>query len=321
MWWEPILNIILLAGGMFLLIKGADWFVEGASSVAKAMKIPSLVIGLTLVSLGTSMPEFSVSLTSSLKNMNDMSYGNVIGSNIFNVLVVIGISALFTPMLVSRHMQKYDIPILIGIYLLLMLFSFVITPNIINLVEAIILFSLTIIYTVFLILRSRNEIKENEEVVESKRKWWLNLILIVVGLASIIFGGDLVVENASSLALKLHMSEMLIGLTIVAVGTSLPELVTSMVAAKKGENDIAIGNAIGSCLFNIILILGFCSIFAPTKVELSSLVDVIVMLISVVMIFLFSLKTKEVNRKQGIILIICYAIYLSYIILRNIYQF
>ena len=321
MWWEPILNIILLAGGMFLLIKGADWFVEGASSVAKAMKIPSLVIGLTLVSLGTSMPEFSVSLTSSLKNMNDMSYGNVIGSNIFNVLVVIGISALFTPMLVSRHMQKYDIPILIGIYLLLMLFSFVITPNIINLVEAIILFSLTIIYTVFLILRSRNEIKENEEVVESKRKWWLNLILIVVGLASIIFGGDLVVENASSLALKLHMSEMLIGLTIVAVGTSLPELVTSMVAAKKGENDIAIGNAIGSCLFNIVLILGFCSIFAPTKVELSSLVDVIVMLISVVMIFLFSLKTKEVNRKQGIILIICYVIYLTYIILRNIYQF
>ena len=163
--------------------------------------------------------------------------------------------------------------------------------------------------------------KENEEVVESKRKWWLNLILIIVGLASIIFGGNSVVDNASSLALKLHMSEMLIGLTIVAVGTSLPELVTSMVAAKKGENDIAIGNAIGSCLFNIILILGFCSIFAPTKVELSSQHDVIVMLISVVMICLFSLKTKEVNRKQGIILIICYAIYLSYIILRNIYQF
>jgi cation:H+ antiporter len=281
------------------------------------MKIPSLVIGLTLVSIGTSMPEFSVSLQSSLAGKNDLSFGNVIGSNIFNTLVVVGVSAIFIPLVVSKEIKKYDLPILIGIYLLLILFGFVISSGTIEVWEAVILFSLTIIYTAFLIYRSREEIKNSKNEEAPKRKWWLNLILVAIGLAGIIFGGDLVVDNASFIATKLGMSDLLVGLTIVAVGTSLPELVTSMVAAKKGEADIAVGNAIGSSLFNVVLILGFCSMFAPAKVEFSSLLDVIVMIISAVAIFLFSFKSKKINLWQGITMIVIYGGYLAYIVLRN----
>ena len=322
MFWEMVLCIVLITVGMALLIKGADWFVDGASSIAKAMHIPALVIGLTLVSIGTSMPEFSVSLTSSIKGLNDMSFGNVIGSNIFNTFVVIGVSAILTPLVVSKEMQKYDIPILVGIYGLLAVFSFVITPNIIQVWESIILFSLTFIYTAFLIFRSRKEIAEEKEKAKiddgsKKRKWYINLLLVAVGLAGIIFGGDLVVDNAAKFAKFLGMSELLVGLTIVAVGTSLPELVTSIVAAKKGENDIAIGNAIGSCLFNIVLILGLCSTIAPAAVATSSLVDVVVMILSAVVVFVFSIKSKKVNRWQGVVMVIMYACYLTFIVLRD----
>ena len=320
--WESILSVLLLVVGMVLLIKGADWFVEGAASLAKALGIPSLVIGLTLVSVGTSMPEFSVSLQSSIAGLNDMSFGNVIGSNIFNTFVVIGVSAIMTPLVVSKEMKIYDLPILMGIYLILILFSFVISSGTIVLWESIIIFSLTIIYTGFLIYRSRQEIKANKDQEEApKRKWWLNVILVAVGLAGIILGGDLVVDNAALLAKKIGMSELLVGLTIVAVGTSLPELVTSIVAAKKGENDIAIGNAIGSCIFNVILILGFCSILEPVKVDLLSLVDCLVMLSSAIVVFLFSFKSMKVNKWQGITMISIYVVYLVYIVLRNVYGF
>lgn len=318
--WEIVLCIVLLVVGMALLIKGADWFVEGASSLAKAMKIPSLVIGLTLVSIGTSMPEFSVSLTSSLQGNIDMSFGNVIGSNIFNTFVVIGVSATIVPLVVSKQMQKYDLPILMGIYALLALFSFLITPGTIQVWESIILFSLTIIYTIFLILRSK-DVKIEENKNEKKRKWWFNLILVTLGIAGIIFGGKLVVNNASKLAMAMGMSEMLVGLTIVAIGTSLPELVTSIVAAKKGENDIAVGNAIGSCIFNVILILGFCSILEPYIVNVSNLntlIDVVIMLISAIVVFLFSLKSKRINRWQGIVMVLIYVTYFTYIVLRDI---
>ena len=318
---EIVLCIALLIIGMILLIKGADWFVEGASAIAKALKIPSLVIGLTLVSIGTSMPEFSVSLTSSLSGNIDMSFGNVIGSNIFNTFVVIGVSAIIVPLVVSKQMQKYDLPILMGIYLLLALFSFVITPGTINVIESIILFSLTIIYTIFLILRSKGQQVNEENSNRKQRKWWVNLILVAIGIAGIILGGKLVVNNASKIAIALGMSEMLVGLTIVAIGTSLPELVTSIVAAKKGENDIAVGNAIGSCLFNIVLILGFCSILEPYVVNVSNfntLIDVIVMLASAIIVFVFSIKSKKINRWQGIVMVLIYVVYFTYIVLRDL---
>ena len=311
------LYILLLIVGMFFMIKGADLFVEGASKVAKAMKIPSLIIGLTLVSIGTSCPELSVSIQSALKGMNDMSFGNVIGSNIFNTFVVIGVSSIFVPMLVSKNMFKFDIPILIFIYILLILMGFVITPNVINFWEGLVLFLLMIAYTVFLIIRSKNEPQEEEKEDEKPHKWYVNVIFIIVGLAGIIFGGDFVVDSASYIALKLGMSELLVGLTIVAIGTSLPELVTSMVAAKKGENDIAIGNAIGSSLFNVVLILSTSAMTSPMPIQMLQLFDVIVMLASAMMVLIFSAKKKEINRTSGIIFIIVYVAYFTYIIIRN----
>lgn len=316
-----ILNVLFLIIGMTLLIKGADFFVDGSSRVAKALKIPSLIIGLTLVSIGTSLPELSVSLTSSLNGLNDMSFGNVVGSNIFNVLVVIGASALFTPMIVSKSVYKYDIPVLIGIYAIVLLFGFVISPLAFVLWESIVILSLFIAYLVFLVIRTKKgEDQIVEEVKEEKpRKMWVNIVYIVLGCAAIIFGGDFVVDTASYLAGKLGMSELLISLTIVAVGTSLPELVTSMVAAKKGENDIAVGNAIGSCIFNMLLILGLSSTLSPIKIQAISIVDNLVMAFSVILIVFFALKARKITRTHGIIMVGIYAIYLAYIVLRNIY--
>ena len=312
MFWDVVLLIV----GMALLIKGADWFVDGASKIARAMKIPSLIIGLTLVSIGTSAPEFSVSVTAAIRGENDISFGNIIGSNIFNTFLVIGASALFTTLVVSKNMKKYDLPILIAIYLLLFLFAFAITPNIVSRWESIIIFLLTIVYTVFLIIRSKNE--EPVEEIENKTKWYMNVLFLVLGLAGIILGGDLVVDSASNIAKELGMSELLVGLTIVAVGTSLPELVTSMVAAKKGENDIAVGNAIGSCIFNVILILGVSGIILPVSVAWSSMLDVIVMLVSGVTIIVMTLKSNKIEKIKGIILILMYIAYLTYIIIREL---
>ena len=321
MFWSIVLNLLFLVIGMFLLIKGADWFVEGSSNVAKALKIPSLIIGLTLVSIGTSLPELSVSVNAALAGSADISYGNVIGSNIFNVFVVIGASALFTPMIVAKDVKKYDIPILIGIYALFALFSFVTTPLVLSRWESIILAVLFVSYIVFLVLRTKksgNEVAE-EEAPAKPRKMWVNIILIIVGIAAIVGGGEFVVTTASNLALMAGMSELLVGLTIVAVGTSLPELVTSMVAAKKGENDIAVGNAIGSSIFNILLILGVASTIAPIGFEFNTIVDAAMMMLSVVLVFIFAVKSNKINKVQGGVLILVYVVYLAFIILRNIY--
>lgn len=311
-------SIILLILGMVFLIKGADFFVSGASKIAKSLKIPSLIIGLTLVSVGTSAPELSVSLTASVQGKNDMSFGNVIGSNIFNTFVVIGVSSLFVPLTLSKEMKKYDMPILIGIYFILILFTLVTTPYVITTIESIIIFALTFVYILHLILRSRDEIKNAESVIENTGKWYINILLVGIGLAGIIFGGDFVVDSASYIAIKLGMSELLVGLTIVAVGTSLPELVTSIVAARKGENDIAIGNAIGSCIFNIILILGLSGIILPISIDTACIIDLLVMLASAVIILLLVFKNDSVSKKSGIFLITIYVLYLTYIILRNL---
>ena len=319
-----VLNLLFLVIGMFLLIKGADFFVDGASRVAKALKIPSLIIGLTLVSIGTSLPELSVSVTAALSGNADISYGNVIGSNIFNVFVVIGASAIFTPMIIDKAMKKYDIPILLGIYGLFAIFSFVITPKVLDRVESIIFCLLFIGYLVFLVLRTKKEGAqevEEEETEEKPRKMWINIVFILAGLAAIVAGGEFVVTTAETLALMAGMSKLLVGLTIVAVGTSLPELVTSMVAAKKGENDIAVGNAVGSSIFNILLILGVASTIKPIRFELSTYIDVIAMAVSALMLFIFAYKGSKVNRWQGALMIAVYAIYLTFIILRNFGMF
>lgn len=316
------LDWLWLIVGMILLIKGADFFVDGASKIAKALRIPSLIIGLTLVSMGTSAPEASVSINAAINDMNDLSIGNVVGSNIFNTLFILGVSAFFIPLVVSKEMEKYDIPIMVGVYLVLILFGFVITPYTLNLIESIILLLLFAGYIGFLIYRAKKSPNENAEEEDkedprSKKTIIKSIIFAVLGLAAIIFGGDLVVDSASNIAINLGMSEALVGLTIVAVGTSLPELVTSVVASIKKEADIAVGNVIGSNIFNVIFILGFSSTISPLVVNSAVFIDMIVMLASGIIIMVFTLFSNKINKWQGALLVLLYAAYLTYIIIRN----
>lgn len=323
------LNILLLIIGMGLLVKGADWFVSGSGAIAKALKIPPLIIGLTLVSMGTSAPEASVSINSAVNGMNDMSIGNVVGSNIFNTLFILGVSSLILPLSVGKDMKRYDVPIMVCLYGVLLLFAFVITPMKLDIYESVTMLVLFVAYTVFLILRTKKANKKlaatpestgelTAEVKEEKKKpIWLSIILAMIGLAGIIFGGDLVVDNAAAIAKSAGMSESLVGLTIVAVGTSLPELVTSVVASIKKENDIAIGNVIGSNIFNIIFILGLSSTISNLTLDTSALVDMLVMLGSGIIILLISLFSKKMQRWQGAITVLIYIGYLAYIIVRN----
>ena len=314
------LNVFLLVLGMVLLIKGADFFVDGSSRIAKAMKIPPLIIGLTLVSMGTSAPEASVSINGAITGLNDIAIGNVVGSNIFNTLFILGVSATIIPLFISKDMKRYDIPIMIAVYLVLLLFSFVISPFIIELFESILLIVLFVGYMAFLIVRAKKTAKlepMQEEKEEKKRPLWLSIIFTVVGLAGVIFGGDLVVNNASVIAQALGMSESLVGLTIVAVGTSLPELVTSVVASIKKENDIAVGNVIGSNIFNVIFILGVSSTINNLTLTMDGMLDMLVMLGSGMIIFFISLFSKKMTRWQGIVTLLLYVGYLAYIIIRN----
>lgn len=314
-------NWVLLIVGMVLLIKGADFFVDGSSGIAKKFGIPSLIIGLTLVSLGTSAPEISISINAVLDGSSDMSVGNVVGSNICNIFLILGLASIFTPLLISKDVKKYDIPIMVGLFVLLIVFSYLITPNVINWYEGLIMLLLFIGYTVFLIFRAKNE-NQNEEPQKNSNIVKC-VIFVILGLAAIVFGGDLVVDHARKIALDLGMSETLVSLTIVAVGTSLPELVTSVVAAIKKEGDIAIGNVIGSCIFNIILILGLASVVSPfgpsgsLAVQSAVIMDVIVMLFGGVSLLLISCFSKKVDRWQGIIFLVIYVSYIIYIIVRN----
>ena len=321
--WDKILQlkdpIVFLVVGMYLLIKGADWFVDGASNIAKLLKIPALIIGLTLVSMGTSAPEASVSINASLSGLNDISMGNVVGSNIFNVLVVGGCSAIFAPMVIDREIKLYDIPIMIFISALLVVFSFVTTPLVLNFIESLILVIVFVLYLVFLVVRAKktDTKQEKEEIKEEKPKALKSLALLVVGVLAIIVGGGWVVDGASDVARILGMDEILIGLTIVALGTSLPELVTSIVAAKKGENEIAIGNIIGSNVFNILFVLGLASTISSITVNADMLIDTLFMLGTGVALMIISFIRKDIGKKIGIISILIYIAYLAYIIMRN----
>lgn len=320
------LDILLLIAGMVLLVKGADFFVSGSSEIAKALKIPPLIIGLTLVSMGTSAPEASVSINSAVNGMNDMSIGNVVGSNIFNTLLILGVSSLIVPLSVGKDIKRYDIPVMVCIYGVLLLFGFVITPLKLDIFESVTLLALFAAYTAFLIIRAKKANRglalaggssTPQTAEKKKRPIAVSIIWAAAGLAGIIFGGDLVVDNASDIAKAVGMSESLVGLTIVAVGTSLPELVTSITASVKKENDIAIGNVIGSNIFNIIFILGLSSTISPLVLDRAALVDMLVMFGSGVILLLIALFSKKMQRWQGAVILLLYIGYLTYIIIRN----
>lgn len=307
-----ILNYVLLVVGFVLLIKGADFFVDGASSIAAKLKVPSLIIGLTVVSIGTSLPEAAVSISASLSGNNAISLGNVIGSNIFNLLVVVGASAVILPIATDKDLLKRDMPVNIGITVLLCV---LLLDGTLSRIDAAILLVLLAAY-MFILIRGALKNRAEEEDEKKVLSWVKSLIFVVVGAAAIIFGGDMVVDNATAIATKLGMSETLVGLTIVAIGTSLPELVTSIIAAKKGDSGIAMGNVMGSCIFNILFILGMAGVIQPLTADSAFFIDSSILIGIGVITMIFALTKKKTGRLEGAALLLIYIGYTAYIIMR-----
>ena len=309
---EYVLNLAMLLVGFFFLVKGADLFVDGSSSVAKIFKIPSVIIGLTIVSIGTSLPEAAVSITSSLQGSYDLSIANVIGSNLFNLLVVVGASALICPFAVDRMIMKRDFPICIGITGVM---AIMLIDRTLSRLEAGILFVIFVAYLILLVVSAMKDRQAEEEEFKTMSVP-KSLLFILLGGAGIILGGTFTVDSAKFFAASFGMSEMLIGLTVVAVGTSLPELVTSIVAAKKGESEIALGNVVGSCVFNIMFILGMSGLVHPLFCGAEALIDTVILIVANVVMYILCTSGKRINRPEGLACIVIYVIYVAYTILR-----
>lgn len=315
------MSFILLIIGFVFLIKGADIFVDGAASIARKFNVPSMIIGLTIVAMGTSAPEAAVSITSSLAGQNDMSVANVVGSNFFNILMVLGVSSIIAKLPVEKNTIKKDTPFLLLVSGLLLLFALDLN---IGRIEGIILLG---VFTYFLVdtvksakNQSLNKIDEaaisSDEATVQDTSILKTILLSIIGVVGIIIGGDMVVDSATSIATTLGMSANLVGLTIVSVGTSLPEFVTSIVAIKKGETDIAIGNVIGSNLFNILLVLGLATSIKPISISFIAFIDIIFMMFITVLLYLFMKRNNSLIKKHGLILVPMYFIYITYTIVR-----
>ena len=317
-----LLSIIVLLIGFILLIKGADFFVDGSSSVARQFKIPGLVIGMTIVAMGTSLPELSVSVTSSLAGHNQLAVSNVVGSNIFNLMVVLGASALFSVLSVEESVIKKDLPFSIMAALLIVVDGLVFGR--VDRAWGGIFLALFVYFIISMIKRALKarqtamEKAEEEEIDEDIKilPLWRSLIYIIGGVVAIKFGGDFVVDSAEKIARALGVTETLIGLTIVACGTSLPELATSIAAARKHELDMAVGNAVGSNIFNILAILGIAAVIKPVAVSTENIIDSVVLIAFSAFVWLICWKKKELKRTSGIIMMIMYAVYLVYICVR-----
>ena len=311
--------LLLLIVGFVFLIKGADFFVEGASAVAKKLHVPALVIGMTIVAMGTSLPELSVSVTASLANSNQLAIGNVVGSNIFNLMVVLGSCALFSVLEVSEDTIKKDFPFSVLCAVALMVMGLI--GYEVGHVDGAILLVAFIIFLLSMLSaakKSRKAAAEAEEEAEIVNiPTWLCIIYIIGGAVAIKFGGDWVVSSCTTLALTFGMSETLVGLTIVALGTSLPELVTSVVAARKNELDMAIGNVVGSNVFNILLILGTASAISPLTFMTVNAIDIAILIVFSVIVWIMCLVKKNLSKVQGIIMLLLYVGYLAYIIVRD----
>ncbi|WP_432361417.1 calcium/sodium antiporter [Sporosarcina sp. UB5] len=314
---------ILLIVGFALLIKGADLFVDGSSNIAKLLRVPSILIGLTIVAFGTSSPEATVSIIAALEGSADVALGNVVGSNIFNITLVVGVAAFLYPLRVQSETVRKEIPftLLASAALLILMsdiFLQVSNSNLLTRSDGLIFFlflSIFMYYVIEIGLRSRKD-TAGEPVPEGIR-WGKNIFITLLGLAAIIFGGDLVVDNGTKIAYSLGMSEALVGLTIIAIGTSLPELVTSISAALKKESEIALGNIVGSNIFNILFVLGASATISPLPVNDKMFMDVILMIALTLVLLIFSRTNFTVGKREGSVLAIAYIIYMVYIIVRN----
>lgn len=308
---DMLIQIVLLVVGFVLLVKGADWFVEGVAGIAEKFGIPQLVIGLTIVAMGTSAPEAAVSITSATKGNAGITIGNVVGSNILNVLVILGLTAVITRVAVQKSTIRYEIPFMLVITLALL--GLGLSGNEISFVEGIILWVLFIIYMAYLFYMAK---KQKEEVEDSKEQpVWKLILLGVVGAVLVVWGADISVDAASAIAKMFGMSDRLIGLTIVALGTSLPELVTSVTAARKGKADIAIGNIVGSNVFNILFVVGTTALVTPVIFESKFVIDMLVAFGAGVLLWLGAMKNKELRRPAGVLMLLAYAGYFVYLLL------
>ena len=302
---------LLLLIGFVLLIKGADLFVDGSSSIAGILKVPSVIIGLTIVAMGTSAPEAAVSINAGLAGNSDISLGNIVGSNIFNLLVVIGACAVIFPAKSNEEILKRDLWWNIGVSVLLLITIF---DGNLSRLEGIIFLAIFVFYLGLMVKSAmKNRIEETPMDV---LPLWKSLLFVVLGLTAVVFGGDMVVDNASMIAKAWGMSDTLVGLTIVAIGTSLPELVTSITASKKGDSGIALGNAVGSCLFNILFILGMASTLTPINAVPELVIDAAILIAVTILILIVAKTDKKTNRAEGIICVAAYIIYTAYIIMR-----
>ena len=311
---EMILQVLLLVLGFLMLVKGADWFVDGASGIAERFGIPQLVVGLTIVAMGTSMPEAAVSINSALKGNAGITIGNIVGSNILNILIILGITAVITTVAVQKSTIWIEIPYMMIITVLLLVLGK--SGNQITLSEGVILWVAFLLYLGYLFYCAK---KNKEEVVEGEAKpmWKLSLATIL-GLLLVVWGSDVTVDAAKAIARGLGISERVIGLTVVALGTSLPELFTSVSAARKGKADIAIGNIVGSNIFNILLVGGLASAISPIGVNMNNIIDIVLLIIISLYIMILVWKKQLLTRAGGMSMLVIYAAYMVYICAREV---
>ena len=301
--------MILLAGFLFL-VKGADWFVEGAACIAKKLGIPQLVIGLTIMAMGTSMPEAAVSVTAAMQQNAGITVGNVVGSNILNILIILGITAVITNVTIQRSTLHYEIPFMLAVTALLL--GFGMTGGRITFTEGVIFWILFLTYLGYLFVMARKENAEEEGTVKDFPIWKC-LLLMVLGGILVVKGSDFSVSGASAIARYFGMSERFIGLTIVALGTSLPELVTSVTAARRGNAGIAIGNIVGSNIFNILFVIGTAALICPVPFERKFIADTVIAIGAGVVLWLGTFRNRELRKPCGIVMLLCYAAYFAYL--------
>lgn len=308
---EILLQCVLLALGFAMLVKGADWFVDGAAGIADKFGVPQLVIGLTIVAMGTSAPEAAVSITAALKGSADITIGNIVGSNILNILIILGISSVIVSIAVAKSTIRIETPYMILITLLLLVLGS--TGNVISFGEGVILWAAFLLYLGYLFYMAK---KNKEEVVEESKNapFWKLILAAVLGLVLVVWGSDVTVDAATTIAKNVGLSERFIGLTIVALGTSLPELFTSVSAARKGKADIAIGNIVGSNIFNILFVVGTAALITPVVFTPNFMIDTWIAIAAGILLIVCVLKKQKLTRTGGIIMLLSYGAYFVYLL-------
>lgn len=314
---QMLFNIVLIVAGFYMLIKGADIFVEAASKIATKFNIPQMVIGLTIVAFGTSLPEAAISIKGALSGNVGITIGNVVGSNIMNVLLILGVASCLAALPIKKNTLKIEIPFVIFVTVLLLVLGMF--GDNLSRIDGVIFIVFMALFMVYLVISAKKGEANDEEGTEvTEKDTMLKLVILVVaGIICIVIGSNVTVDAASFVATKCGMSNRLIGLTIVAFGTSLPELVTSATAAKRGKVDIAIGNIVGSNIFNILFVVGVCAVITPVAFEAAFIKDTVVAIVAAIMLLLCVVKNKKLTKTGGIIMLVSYAVYFAYILYMN----